>query len=75
MTRSYERSRPDGSTNPGSAMTSPASSLRGPQAVEQQVEFAYGKCPQVTLLAVQREVAQVSSVLLHVLGRVDEHSA
>ena len=47
----------------------------GPEAVEQQVELADGQGPQVALLAVQRQVAEVSAVLPHVLGGVDEHPA
>ena len=47
----------------------------GPQAVEEQVELADGQGAQVALLAVERQVAEVSPVLPHVLGGVDEHPA
>ena len=47
----------------------------GPQAVEEQVELADGQGAQVALLAVEGEIAEVSALLPHVLGGVDEHAA
>ena len=48
---------------------------RRPQAVEQQVQLADGQRPQVALLPVEHQVADVAAPFLHVLGGVDQHPA
>ena len=75
MTRSYDSraSRRVGQLRLGDDV--PGFETGGPQAVEQQVELADGQCAEVALLSVEGQVAQVSAMLPHVLGGVDEHAA